>query len=91
MYPFNTVQPGTSNITLNLSGILSIISQNGSSAEWSLLGETTKEKIEEILDGIVAITIPSPLGPLGPPANSATFTAIKALLFEILSIGVKNN
>lgn len=59
--------------------------------ESTLLGETLKGLIEQILDGIVAITVPSPLGPLGPPVNAATFTATKAQLPTALSKGVKNN
>lgn len=91
IYPFPLVLPGTSYIDIDETGAISIFSQVGAALESLVLGDTLKGLLEQILDGIVVMTIPSPLGPLGPPANSATFTAIKAQLTTMLSQGIKIN
>lgn len=68
--------------------------------EPALLGDTTKQKIEDIIDQIDAladsaknisngcslITVPTALGPSGPPVNSATF--ISESLVIVTSIKV---
>ncbi len=87
-----TIEDVTGNkIDLKNTGVIEITGNSGTALEKTLLGETTKGIIDQILDGIIVMTIPSPLGPLGPPVNTATFTAIKATTPTTLSTGVKNN
>lgn len=49
-------------------------------AEPSVLGDTLVNLLSSILDGIVALTVPTAMGPSGVPVNAATFTSIKAQL-----------
>ena len=53
--------------------------------EAAILGDKLKAKLDEILDGISALTVPTAMGPSGVPVNVATFTTIKASLDSILS------
>lgn len=55
----------------------------------AVLGEKLKQKLEQFLDGVSAITVPTAMGPSGTPINMATFTQIRAELNEILSQIVK--
>ena len=58
----------------------------GSSAtEPLVLGNALKGIIEELIDAITALTVPTGVGPSGPPVNSAQFTSIKSRLNNILS------
>ena len=58
----------------------------GSSAtEPLVLGNALKGIIEELIDAIAALTVPTGVGPSGPPVNSAQFTGIKSRLNNILS------
>lgn len=59
--------------------------------ESSVLGESLKSKLEELIDAIVTLTVPTAVGPSGPPVNSAQFTNIKSQLESILSEKIKNN
>lgn len=60
--------------------------------EKSVLGEKLKTLLDKILDEIIKITVPTPVGPSGIPVNLAAFTAIKTVdVPTILSPKVKNN
>lgn len=78
-------------IVIEADGLITFESALAGSSEKTVLGETLKTKLDAILDGIVAITVPTGVGPSGTPVNAATFTTIKAGLPAILSAGVKNN
>jgi hypothetical protein len=87
-----TLNVTVGNSTISVSDtLIEVDSGGGASTEKSVLGETQKGLLDQTNDGIVAITVPSPLGPLGPPVNSATFVTIKAQHPTMLSAGVKNN
>lgn len=67
---------------LNLSGGKVAL---GSTDELLDLFDQTLDEIIKTEDGIVALTVPTAVGPSGPPINSATFTAIKSALDTIKS------
>ena len=50
-----------------------------------VLGDTLLGLLEELCDGLLAETHPTPLGPSGPPINSSTYSSIKSRLKEFLS------
>lgn len=58
---------------------------NDSSADHLVMGETLQGLLEETLDAIAQITVPTGVGPSGPPANAAAFTSIKSKLSTMLS------
>jgi len=60
------------------------------SLEKAVQGETLKTNLEELIDAINALTVPTALGPSGTAINSAAFSAIKAQLTKILSEVVKH-
>lgn len=77
-----TIKTATGNIEL----------EAGSDAtEATVLGETLKGKLEELIDAINAITVNTPLGASSTPNNAASFSSIKSALDEILSSNIKNN
>lgn len=53
--------------------------------EPAALGNTLKGLIEELIDAINALTVPTPVGPSGTPTNAAVFSSIKSRLQTILS------
>jgi len=53
--------------------------------EPALLGTTTKDLIGQIIDAIMALTVPTGVGPSGTPVNAAQFAAVKAQLQTALS------
>lgn len=57
--------------------------------EPAALGRTLKGKLEELIDAINAITVPTPAGASGTPVNAQQFTALKQQLSQILSETVK--
>lgn len=57
--------------------------------EWAAKGETLKRLLEELIDAINAITVPTAMGPSGVPNNAAQFTSIKGRLEQFLSQVVK--
>ena len=59
--------------------------------EKMILGETLKDLLNDILDKIKLITVPTAVGPSGTPDNASDFTAIQAQLPTILSSKIKNN
>jgi phage gp45-like len=77
-------------VSLKSSGI-EIEAKDGDDIEKSVLGETLKDKLDELIDAILKITVPTVFGPSGTPINAATFSNIKSQLSDILSDYVKNN
>jgi hypothetical protein len=70
----------------------SIVIKSGSaSTEKSVLGETLKSKLEELIDAVKAITVPTAMGTSGTPLNSSAFDQIKNSLDDILSEFNENN
>jgi hypothetical protein len=57
--------------------------------EWAAKGETLKRLLEELIDAINAITVPTAMGPSGVPNNSVQFSSIKSRLEQFLSQVVK--
>jgi hypothetical protein len=53
--------------------------------EPALLGTTTKDLLSELIDAILALTVPTGVGPSGTPVNAAQFASIKARLQTALS------
>lgn len=86
---------GETKIELDSQGNVFIVNKSGkkinigdgaeNANEPAALGETLKGLLEELIDGINAMTVPTPVGPSGTPINSATFTSIKTRLETILS------
>lgn len=60
------------------------------SLEKAAQGETLKAKFEELIDKILALTVPTALGPSGTAINSSEFVSLRATLSEILSEIVKH-
>lgn len=60
------------------------------SFEKAVQGETLKQKLEDLIDAINSLTVPTALGPSGTPINSAVFSQIKSQLNKILSEVVKH-
>lgn len=77
------------NITLTGSGgaVLKIgggkVGLGGPAGELVDLVGQLLDEVDKTEDGIMAITVPTAVGPSGPPINSATFVAIKATLATI--------
>jgi len=55
------------------------------SDEPAALGNTLKGKLEELIDLITQLTVPTPAGASGPPVNAPKFIQLKATLRQILS------
>lgn len=53
--------------------------------EPALLGTTLKGLLEQLIDGLTALTVPTGVGPSGTPINAAQFIAVKAQLQTALS------
>ena len=53
--------------------------------EPAALGETLKGLMEDLIDAINSMTVPTPSGPSGTPINSAQFEIIKGRLDTMLS------
>jgi hypothetical protein len=82
--------PSGSYIFVNSSGEIQI--KAGTVAlEKSVLGETLKQTLSDLIDAINAITVNTPVGLSSVPNNTTTFTNIKNNLSTILSAKVKNN
>jgi hypothetical protein len=56
--------------------------------EPAVLGTTLKGLLEQTLDAITALTVPTGVGPSGTPINAAQFISIKARLQQALSTTV---
>lgn len=92
LYPFNDppiVIEGKINLTFGTNGRLTI-GEDGKVAIGNASGEELLDLVDQIIDeaintedGILALTVPTAVGPSGTPINSATFTAIKATLNDI--------
>ena len=79
------------NFTLTTAENLTLSSGGGSGEEKSILGETLKGKLEELIDEINKITVPTGVGPSGTPINAAALESISTGLSDILSVKTKNN
>ena len=55
-----------------------------------ILGDTLQGLLEELIGAINALTVPTPVGPSGPPINAAQFSAIQSKLSTMLSTKVKS-
>lgn len=79
----------------DMVGVPSIEIKSGveNSTEKTLLGETTKDTLSDILDKLIAHThtATGPAAPTTPPNNAADFTAIKGTLATLLSQHFKHN
>lgn len=58
---------------------------DANASEPMVLGSKLKAIVSDIIDGILALTVPTGFGPSGTPLNAVTFTRIKARLDEFLS------
>jgi hypothetical protein len=86
---------GSSLIELDSQGSIFITNSSGQKVnvgdgadtanEPAVLGTTLKGFLEQILDAIVALTVPTGVGPSGTPINAAQFVSIKAQLQRALS------
>jgi hypothetical protein len=65
------------------------------STQYVLLGEDTVQKLKDLIDAILNITVMTPVGPSSPvsgmPSNQTALNNIKNSLDELLSDGVKSN
>lgn len=57
--------------------------------EAGVLGDTLKGLMDELIDEITSMTVPTPAGASGPPVNTPKFLAIKGRLQTMLSLTVK--
>ena len=55
-----------------------------------ILGDTLQGLLEELIGAINALTVPTPVGPSGPPINAAQFSSIQSKLSTMLSTKVKS-
>lgn len=86
---------GSALIKLDKDGNVFVVNSSGkkvnigdgadSANEPAVLGATLKGLLEETMDAIKAITVPTPSGPSGTPVNFAQFDSIKARLQQALS------
>jgi hypothetical protein len=87
-----SIDSNSNKIEMKDTGIVEISGDSGATLEKTLLGETLKGFLDQILDGIAALTVTvGAPGPSSTPINAATFTAIKTQLPTSLSNGVKTN
>jgi len=56
-----------------------------SASEPIVLGNALKELIQELIEQIKILTVPTGVGPSGPPVNAAAFESINQRLSTILS------
>lgn len=57
--------------------------------EAAVLGDTLKGLLDELVEAILKLTVPTGVGPSGTPINSAEFNAVKAKFEQFLSQTVK--
>ena len=55
-----------------------------------ILGDTLQGLLEDLIGAINALTVPTPVGPSGPPINAAQFSSIQSKLSTMLSTKVKS-
>lgn len=70
-------------IEINKDGIS--LGSEGVSEEKAVLGDTLQNLLEELIDKITQITVPTPSGVSGVPVNSAGFVKLKSKLNKFLS------
>lgn len=82
---------GSTYINVRPSGIE--FKSGQASSEKSVLGESLKGILTEILDALTTLTVTctAPGTPSLTPVNSAVFASIKARLSSILSLNIRNN
>jgi len=86
---------GTTLIELDSQGNIFITNNTGKKVnvgngadtanEPALLGTTLKGLLEQLIDALTALTVPTGVGPSGTPINAAQFQAVKAQLQRALS------
>ena len=76
------------NIEITNSSGKTVYVGNGAS-EAAVLGDTLKGLLDELIDALAALTVPTGVGPSGTPVNIAQFQAIKARWRTFLSATVK--
>lgn len=76
------------NMTISNVGSKKVTVGSGSN-ENAVLGDTLKSLLEQTLDAVSQITVPTGTGPSGPPLNVAVFQQIKGRLQQALSGTVK--
>ena len=89
-----TLLDGTGNALVLDSYGLSMVPKSGKkislgkldgSSQKALLGNDTISLLSDVLDGLIALTVPTPSGTSSPPVNLSTFASIKARLNTLLS------
>jgi hypothetical protein len=73
----------TSPKIVNISNDIKLGSNDAT--EKAVLGNKLKEKLENLIDSITNLTVPTAFGPSGTPINSSSFISIKNELLQILS------
>jgi len=86
---------GETQIELDSEGSIFIVNKSGQKVnigdgadtanEPAILGETLKGLLEQLIDAITALTVPTGVGPSGTPINAAQFAAVKSQLQTALS------
>lgn len=66
-------------------GEIALGNANSGTEEPMVMGDTLKSMLEDILDKITQLTVPTAFGPSGTPVNAADFVAISQQLGDILS------
>lgn len=81
-----------SEIVMDNNGGISIRNKSGqkvnvglNASEAAVLGDTLKSLLEETLDAVQQLTVPTAVGPSGPPTNAPLFASVKARLRTALS------
>jgi hypothetical protein len=87
---------GGATIRIDNDGNIEITNSSGKTvyvgsdaSEAAVLGDTLKGLLDELIDAIAALTVPTSVGPSGTPVNVAQFQAIKARWQRFLSTTVK--
>jgi len=84
-------ESGTFSIIYNSTTSKFEIKNGTATVEKTVLGETLKQILSDLIDAIKAITVNSPAGTTGVPNNNTQFTAIASRLNNILSENNTNN
>ena len=86
---------GETSVELDSSGNIFAINKSGQKVnigdgaenadEPAVLGNTLKTLLEDLIDAIIAIKVPTPVGPSGEPLNRVQFESVKSQLQTFLS------
>ena len=83
---------GLSKIEVSTSGVTIQGAGPTPSPESMVLGDSLVSELEKLLNNISSLTVPTALGPSGPPMNSIAFQIQSRILkFKVLSFFNKNN